>query len=167
MGESELRLTALEGEKERKKKKNEGDEERRNVRNKNQMSTTTISDEHDLIPAATGADWKNSYSSSEKLPYSFAYYGVDYEGMQKNPGTKTSKAISKTQQSKPHNSPTNHPKGTYKKKKDKNRGKGKERKRKQKKKKEKEKKEKENRGKEKEKKTKNYEVLRIKQKRSL
>ena len=52
----ELRLTALEGEKEGKKKKIEGDEERRNVCNKNQVSTATISDEHDLNLAAAGAD---------------------------------------------------------------------------------------------------------------
>ncbi|GAY54339.1 hypothetical protein CUMW_155990 [Citrus unshiu] len=58
------------------------------------MSITTISDERDLIPAAAGADSttkkkKKTYTSAGKLSYSFAYYGVGYEGMQRNPAAKT------------------------------------------------------------------------------
>ncbi|GAY65394.1 hypothetical protein CUMW_240770 [Citrus unshiu] len=85
------------------------------------MPTTTISDEHDLIPAAAGADstGKIAIQASENCHILSHTMASATKACKRTQAPKPSKAISKTQQSKPHNSPTNHPKGTYKKKKDK------------------------------------------------
>nr|GMD82366.1 tetraspanin-10 [Ipomoea batatas] len=64
---------------------------------KQKMSTTTTSDDEDFDPAVAVAAVNDGSASPErkrkykrrKIAIFFAYYGVGYPGMQKNPGAKT------------------------------------------------------------------------------